>query len=145
MCWTKLSCLLLVAIGEILAVGGLVRPLGAEGRVGQHHVEPVGRRGLVDRVAQDDLGLQAVQEEVHQGQPPRPGDQVLAVVGLLADPPGRSRGPAPRPWSRADQPLVGGHQKAARAAGRVADGELPVRAGVGLHAADDGLDQHARA
>ncbi len=71
--------------GEVVAVGGLVRPLGAEGRVGQDHVEAVGRRGLVDRVAQHDFGLQAVQEEVHQGQPAGPGHEVLAVVGLLAD------------------------------------------------------------
>ena len=41
---------------EILAVGGLVGPLGAERRVGEDAIEALGRRGLVDRVAQRDLG-----------------------------------------------------------------------------------------
>ena len=42
------------------------------------------------------------------------------------------------------QPLVGGDEEAAGAAGRVADRELRLAARVGLHAADDGLDQDAR-
>ena len=69
--------------GEVVAVGGLVRALGAERRVGQDHIEPVGRRGFVDRVAQNDVRLDPVKEEVHQGQPARAGNQVLPVVGLL--------------------------------------------------------------
>ena len=43
------------------------------------------------------------------------------------------------------EPFVGGDEKAARAAGRVADGEVLVRARVGLHAADDGLDERGGA
>ena len=43
-----------------------------------------------------------------------------------------------------DQPFVGSHQEPARPAGRIADRELLVGAGVGLHRADNRLDEDPR-
>ena len=55
--------------------GGLVRITSKRSAAGR----------LVDRVAQGDVRLDAVQVEVHQRQAARPGDQVLAEVGLRLD------------------------------------------------------------
>ena len=71
--------------GEIVAVGGLVRALGAEGRIGEHHVVTLAAVRLVNGVAELDVRFDAVQEEIHQRQPARARHEVLAVVKLFAD------------------------------------------------------------
>ena len=70
--------------------------------------------------------LEAVQEEVHQGQPARARHQVLAEIGAGLD--ALEVLAVERPLA-SEQPLVGAHQKAAGAAGRVADGEVRARRG----------------
>ncbi len=54
---------------EILAARRLVRPLRAERRVRQDHIEPLVRRPGVDRVAERDPRLDPVEDQVHQGEP----------------------------------------------------------------------------
>ena len=142
-CWTKLSCLLLVSTDEVVAVGRLVRALGAERRVGQDDVVALAARDFVDRVAERDVRLDLVEVQVHQRQPARPRRRA----------PGRSRSSSGSAWrcrGRARrrvcvlEPLVGGDEEAAGAAGRVADREVLADARVGLHAADHALDERPR-
>ena len=128
--------------GEVVAVGGLVGALGAEGRIGKHHVVALTAVGLVDRVAQIDVRLDAVQEEVHQGQAPGPGHEILAVVGLGLDALGL--GAVQDALGLPHQPFVGADEEAAGAAGRIGDLELGPPARVGLHHAADGLNQRTR-
>jgi hypothetical protein len=128
---------------EILAVRRLVRALGPERRIRHHHVELPAVRHLIDRVAQLDLRLDTVEKQVHQSEPPRPRNQILAEIRFGFDPFGQF------PLHRSalcppHQPFIRADQEPASAAGRVADCELSVYAGVGLHAPHDGLDQHAR-
>ena len=68
------------------------------------------------------MRLDAVQVQVHQRQPPRPGDEFLPEVGLRLDPLGDVA--VQRALGLRDQPLVGGDEEAAGAAGRVADREV---------------------
>ena len=83
--------------GEVVALGGLVRALGAEGRIGEDAVVPLAAVRLVDGVAEIDVRLDPVQEEIHQGEPARARDEVLAVIGLGLDPLEILRGRR-RPW-----------------------------------------------
>ena len=71
--------------GEVVALGRLVRALRAEWRVGQDHVEAFASVGFVDRVAEVDVRLDAVQVQIHQREAARPGDEILAEVGLGLD------------------------------------------------------------
>ena len=128
---------------EVVAVGRLVGALGAEGRVRQHDIKAAIVRHLVDRIAELDVRLQAVQHEIHQGQAARPGDQVLAEVHVLLDAlgglavEGAVLGLAHEPFIRGDEEFCG-------AAGRVGDGEIALAARIGPHDADDGPDKRPR-
>ena len=51
--------------GEVVAFGHLVGALGAEGRIRQDDVETVAAVGFVDGVAEINVRLDAVQEQVH--------------------------------------------------------------------------------
>ena len=127
---------------EILAGRRLVGALGAEGRIGHDDVKAAAIGDFVDRVAQGDVGFQAVQVEVHQGQPTRAGDEFLAVIGGGFQAFGEATvdGAAA---GLAHKPFVGNHEKAAGAASGIGDGKFGMGAGIGFHAADDGLDQQA--
>ena len=128
---------------EVLAVRCLVRPFRAERRVGQHNIEAPAVRVLVDRVAEPDRGLDIVKEQIHQRKPARAGDQLLPEVGTLPDP--FCHIAVKRPALRLlQQPLVRADQKAAGTARRVADREVGILPGIGLHAPDNRLDQDTR-
>ena len=81
-----------------------------------------------------------MQVEVHEGQAPRPRDELLAVVGTAFEAPCKLAvyGTA---LCLVHQPLVGGDKKPSGAAGGVAYGELLVGARVWLDATHDGLDK----
>ena len=71
------------------------------------------------------------------------GDEILAEVGLRFDAFGVGAVERRR-FGLLDQPFVAADEKAAGAARWIADREFGFAARVGLHHADDGLDQHAR-
>src|SRR6266545_2254110 len=120
----------------------LLGSLVAERRIGQHHVEaPVAGR-LVDRVAENDLGLEAMEIEIHQSEPPRPAHQLLAEV--RATPHVRRQLGRDLPLALFQQPFIGAHQKSSGSTSRIAHRELGVDPRVRLHAMDDGLDEEAR-
>ncbi|OPZ95350.1 MAG: hypothetical protein BWY71_02266 [Planctomycetes bacterium ADurb.Bin412] len=127
--------------GEIVPRGGLPGALGAEGRIGQDQIIAIMPVRLIDGIAQMDGRFEAVQKEVHQGQPPRPGDQVLSVIGFLLDAFDLIDGDCP--LGLFHQPFIGRHQKAARPAGRVANLHFIICQRVGLHQPDHRLDEYA--
>ncbi len=51
--------------GEILTVGVLIGSFGAKGRISEHYVETVARRGLVDSIPEVNRRLDTVQVQVH--------------------------------------------------------------------------------
>lgn len=127
--------------GEVVAVGRLVRALGAEGWIGEDVVEAVAAVRFVDGVVERDVGLDAVEEKIHQREPARTRDEVLAEVGLRLD--ALRIGTVEDAFGFRDEPFVGADEKAAGAARRVADFEVGLPARVGLHHMADGLDERA--
>ena len=73
------------ADGEVVPHRGLVGPFGPEGGIGEDAVVPFAPVGFVDAVAQVDARFQSVEEKVHEGQSPGPGDEFLAIVGAFFD------------------------------------------------------------
>lgn len=128
---------------EVLAVRCLVRPLRPKRRVGQHNIEAPAVRVLVDRVAEFDRGFDIVQEQIHQRKPARAGDQFLPEVGTLPDP--FCHVAVKRPALRLlQQPLVRADKEPAGTARGIADREVGILPGIGLHAPDNRLDQDTR-
>lgn len=128
--------------GEVVAVRRLVGALGAERRVGKDAVVALAPVGFVDGVAEINGRLQAMEEQVHQREPARARDEVLAVVGLLPDP--LDILAVERAFALLQQPFVGADEEAAGAAGGVADGKVRRAARVGFHYPNDALYQDAR-
>ena len=128
--------------GEVVAVGRLVRALGAEGRIGEHHVVTLAAVRLVDGVAEVDVRLDAVQKQIHQREPARARHEILAEVGLCLDAFGV--GAVEHAFGLLDQPFVSANEKAAGAAAgsQIVKSGLP--RGSGFITRHDGLDQHAR-
>ena len=83
-CWTKLSCLLLVSMVKSSRSGAWFAPLVPKGGLVRMHVEALAAVRLVDRVAERDVRLDAVEEQVHQREPARARHEVLAEVGLAS-------------------------------------------------------------
>ena len=130
--------------GEVVPRGSLIRPASAEGRIGEYAVEAVARRWVVDGVAQPNMWLKVVQVEIHQGQATRSSDQVLAEIGIRLHSLGGRSVEVCSAFADAEQPLIRRNKEFARAAGRVANLVVFARAWVGLHAADDGLNEQTR-
>ena len=89
------------------------------------------------------MRLDAVEKQIHQREPARARHEVLADEGLRFDAPGvraveHAAGNFP-----GHEPFVTANEKAARAAGRVADAEVRFPARVGFHHPDDGLDERS--
>ena len=61
--------------GEIIPVWRLVGSFGAKGRIGHNAVTEVPPLGFIDSISQIDVGLDAVEVKVHQGQSSGSGDQ----------------------------------------------------------------------
>src|SRR6266516_3198525 len=84
-----------------------------------------------------------MQIEIHEREPAWTGHKVLAEIGPLLDP--RSQLPA---YSAAfglyNKPFISGNEEAAGTAGRVADAKFTVSTRIGLHAANDGLNENPR-
>jgi hypothetical protein len=134
MCCTKLSCLLLVVAQkssrstmsfsvEVLAVLAHDHraALLAEGRIGQHHVEAlagVGRQRVGHLDGHALLGADAVQHQVHRAHARRGLHQLPAAEGAFLEVALLVAGEV---GVVLHQVLVRGEQKAAGAAGRVAD------------------------
>lgn len=81
--------------------------------------------------------------EGHEGEPPGALDEFLAMVDVFLDAFGEVAVEG-AVLGGFHEPFVRGDEEAAGAASGVADGEVRASAGVGLHAADDGLDEDAR-
>lgn len=126
---------------EVVADRRLVGALGPERRVGEDDVEALAGRSLVDRVTERNMRLDLVEVEVHQGQPARPGDELLTVVGPVAN--ALHDVALERTVVFHLEPLVGSDEEAPGAAGRVADREVFGNLGIRLHQSDDRLDQRA--
>jgi len=127
---------------EVVPVRRLVRALRSEWRVSQHAIEARARRGRVDRVTEGDTVLDAVEIEVHEGEAPRSGDELVAGVDIGLD---SLRDRAVERVPRlGHEPLVGGDEKPARAGRGIMDREVPSDAGIRLHAADHRVDEDAR-
>ena len=88
------------------------------------------------------MRFHAVQKQVHQREPARARHEVLAVIDFFADEIIRAvkhaagDGLGDEPFPRADE-------KAAGAAGGIAEAEVGIATRVGLHDAADGLDERA--
>lgn len=147
-CWTKLSCggraqALAGLDGEVVAVGRLIRAFRAEGRIREHHVVTLAAVRFVNGVAEINVRLDAVEEQIHQREPTRARHEVLADEGLRFDAPGVRAVEHAAGNFLGHEPFVAANKKAARAARRIANGEALLPARVGLHHADDGLDEGA--
>ena len=73
---------MLVSMVKSSRSGAWFAPLVPKGGLVRMHVVTLAAVRFVDRVAEVDVRLDAVQEEVHQREPARARDQVLAEVGL---------------------------------------------------------------
>jgi hypothetical protein len=98
-------------------------------------------RGFVDGIAEADLGFDAVEEEVHEGEAAGAFDELFAEVGLGLE--ALRYGSVEAALRFGGEPFVGGHEEAAGADGGVADLEVGALSWVGAEAFDDGLDQDA--
>ena len=123
----KLSCLLLVETTKSSRSGAWLAPSRPERRVGEDDVEALGAGHFVDRVAEADVRLDLVEVEVHEREAPRPGDEFLPVVGVGADALGDVA--VERSAGLVHEPLVGGDEESAGAAGGVADLEVAAALG----------------
>ena len=129
--------------GEVIAGRFLIGAFGSKRGIGEDDVETVGRGGIVDGVAEDDFGFDAVEIEIHQGEAPGAFDEFLAAVDGFFDAFGdvAVEGAA---FGGFHQPFISGDEKPAGSAGGIADSEIGFNAGIGLETADNGLNQHTR-
>src|SRR5207249_8248829 len=104
--------------------------------------EPLAARLLVNRITKADVRLDPMEVQVHERQPAGPRNEVLPEVGLRAD--ALRYVTIKGALGLRNEPLIGAHEKAAGADRGVADGEVGRRPRVGLHTADDRLDEDAR-
>ena len=114
-CWMKLSCLLLVLTVKSSRTGAWLAPLVPKGGLVRMQSYRSPRSGFVDAVAQVNARLKPVEEEVHQGQSPGPGDEFLAVVCVFFD--ALDVFSVQRSFGDVHEPFVGDHQKAGSSAG----------------------------
>src|SRR5438876_2028991 len=63
---------------EVVAVGRLVRALGAERWIRQNNIESPAVRHFIDRIAYLDVGFEVMQVEVHKRDAPRPLRESMA-------------------------------------------------------------------
>src|SRR5687768_2952317 len=84
-----------------------------------------------------------MQIQIHQREPTGPRDEILPVVRLGAKTSCHRAIDRPA-LGLAEEPLIRDDKESTSTTGRIADREVRVDAWIGLHAANDGLDQHAR-
>src|SRR5439155_26208909 len=120
---------------EVFALRCLVCSSCSKGRIGQDDVVLLSSKRIIDRVAEINVRLDAVQEKVHQRESPRTWNEILAVISLCLNPLRISA--IEDAFRLIDKPLVAANKKSAGAHGWVSNCEVRFATRVRLHHAHD--------
>src|SRR3989454_8087349 len=128
--------------GEVVAVRGLVCASSAEWRIGEYNIVALAAIWFIERVAQIDVRLYAMQVKIHERKAARARHEILAIVCGGAD--STRLGAVECSLTSIHEPLVRTNEKTSSAARRVINGEVLFSARVGFHNPAHRLNERAR-